>query len=183
MKLTIFAATGGIGRHVLDQAHAAGHDITAVVRDPAKATTLTARIAAPAYRRPISLLGPVRPFPIDERKKPAGNRTAATGTPLQARVSWTPLTLAESARIWQISAASTSTPAWGVPGPRERLLEGRHRDSSADDPKRERPSVFDRDDREEQDARGRSGVLGEDQFPHRPRLRPAWIEALPVSRP
>jgi hypothetical protein len=102
MKLTIFAATGGIGRHVLDQAHAAGHDITPVVRDPAKATTLTARIAAPAYRRPISLLSPVRPFPIDERKKPAGNRTAATGTPLRARVSWRPLTLAESARIWQM---------------------------------------------------------------------------------
>jgi uncharacterized protein YbjT (DUF2867 family) len=32
MKLTVFAATGGIGRHVLDQALAAGHDVTAVVR-------------------------------------------------------------------------------------------------------------------------------------------------------
>src|SRR5579859_3394694 len=36
MKLTIFAATGGIGRQLLDQAIAAGHDVTAVVRDPAK---------------------------------------------------------------------------------------------------------------------------------------------------
>jgi uncharacterized protein YbjT (DUF2867 family) len=35
MKLTIFAATGGIGRQVLDQAAAAGHDVTAVVRNPA----------------------------------------------------------------------------------------------------------------------------------------------------
>ena len=34
MKLTVFAATGGIGRQVLDQALAAGHDVTAVVRDP-----------------------------------------------------------------------------------------------------------------------------------------------------
>jgi len=34
MKLTIFAATGGIGRHLLDQSLAAGHDVTAVVRDP-----------------------------------------------------------------------------------------------------------------------------------------------------
>ncbi len=34
MKLTIFAATGGIGRHILDQAVAAGHDVTAVVRNP-----------------------------------------------------------------------------------------------------------------------------------------------------
>ena len=34
MKLTIVAATGGIGRHLLGQALAAGHDVTAVVRDP-----------------------------------------------------------------------------------------------------------------------------------------------------
>lgn len=34
MKLTIFAATGGIGGHALEQALAAGHDVTAVVRNP-----------------------------------------------------------------------------------------------------------------------------------------------------
>src|SRR5258705_11639145 len=34
MKLTIFAATGGIGRQLLKQAVAAGHDVTAVVRNP-----------------------------------------------------------------------------------------------------------------------------------------------------
>jgi putative NADH-flavin reductase len=34
MKLTIFAATGGIGRHLLEQAVAAGHDVTAVARNP-----------------------------------------------------------------------------------------------------------------------------------------------------
>jgi putative NADH-flavin reductase len=34
MKLTVVAATGGIGRHVLDQAVAAGHEVTAVVRNP-----------------------------------------------------------------------------------------------------------------------------------------------------
>ena len=34
MKLTIFAATGGIGRQVLEQALAAGHDVTAVARNP-----------------------------------------------------------------------------------------------------------------------------------------------------
>lgn len=36
MKLTIFAATGGIGSQVLEQAVDAGHDVTAVVRNPAK---------------------------------------------------------------------------------------------------------------------------------------------------
>jgi len=34
MKLTIFAATGGIGRQAMEQAVAAGHDVTAVVRHP-----------------------------------------------------------------------------------------------------------------------------------------------------
>ena len=34
MKLTIVAATGRIGRHLLDQALAAGHDVTVVVRNP-----------------------------------------------------------------------------------------------------------------------------------------------------
>lgn len=51
MKLTIFAATGGIGRQVVEQALAAGHDVTAVVRNPGKMTadvrTVTADLAAP----------------------------------------------------------------------------------------------------------------------------------------
>ncbi|REE98269.1 NAD(P)-dependent oxidoreductase [Thermomonospora umbrina] len=34
MKLTIVAATGGTGRALLDQALAAGHDVTAVARNP-----------------------------------------------------------------------------------------------------------------------------------------------------
>jgi putative NADH-flavin reductase len=38
MKLTIIAATGGIGRHLLEQATDGGHDVTAVVRTPAKLT-------------------------------------------------------------------------------------------------------------------------------------------------
>lgn len=34
MKLTVFGATGGTGRHLVDQALDAGHHVTAVVRDP-----------------------------------------------------------------------------------------------------------------------------------------------------
>ncbi len=34
MKLTIVAATGGIGRQLVEQAIAAGHEVTAVVRNP-----------------------------------------------------------------------------------------------------------------------------------------------------
>ncbi|MEU9702837.1 NAD(P)H-binding protein [Streptomyces sp. NPDC047981] len=36
MKLTVFGATGGIGREIVRQALDAGHDVTAVVRDPAR---------------------------------------------------------------------------------------------------------------------------------------------------
>jgi putative NADH-flavin reductase len=36
MKLTIIAATGGVGRELLQQALDAGHDVTAVVRNPGK---------------------------------------------------------------------------------------------------------------------------------------------------
>ncbi len=51
MKLAIFAATGGIGRQVLEQAVAAGHDVTAVVRNPKNVSgqvrIVTADLAAP----------------------------------------------------------------------------------------------------------------------------------------
>ncbi|HEV8580389.1 MAG TPA: NAD(P)H-binding protein [Thermoanaerobaculia bacterium] len=52
MKLTIFAATGGIGRQALEQAAAAGHDVTAVVRNPKnfsrEVRVVTADLAAPS---------------------------------------------------------------------------------------------------------------------------------------
>ena len=57
MKVTIVAATGGVGRELLGQALAAGHDVTAVVRNPDKlpgevraddrARVITADLAAP----------------------------------------------------------------------------------------------------------------------------------------
>jgi uncharacterized protein YbjT (DUF2867 family) len=36
MRITIFAATGGIGREAVRQALTAGHEVTAVVRDPTR---------------------------------------------------------------------------------------------------------------------------------------------------
>jgi len=44
MKLTIFAATGGIGRQLLEQAVAAGHDVTAVARNPRNLPATQARV-------------------------------------------------------------------------------------------------------------------------------------------
>jgi hypothetical protein len=53
-----------------------------------------------------------------------------------------------------------------VPGPRERSLERRHRDPAADDPKHERAAVLDRDDRQEEDARRRAGILLQGELAH-----------------
>lgn len=51
MKVTIFAATGGIGRHAVEQALAAGHDVTAAARRPsgfpAEVTTVAVDLADP----------------------------------------------------------------------------------------------------------------------------------------
>ncbi|WP_371482519.1 NAD(P)-dependent oxidoreductase [Kitasatospora sp. NBC_00315] len=51
MKITVLAATGGIGQQILEQAVAAGHDVTAVVRNPARLTrpvrSVTADLANP----------------------------------------------------------------------------------------------------------------------------------------
>ncbi|MFT2015699.1 NAD(P)-dependent oxidoreductase [Streptomyces sp. 796.1] len=38
MRLTVFGATGGTGGHLVQQAVQAGHEVTAVVRDPARLT-------------------------------------------------------------------------------------------------------------------------------------------------
>jgi len=46
MKLTIVAATGGIGRLLLEQAVVAGHDVTAVVRTPSRLTRPVHAVAA-----------------------------------------------------------------------------------------------------------------------------------------
>jgi putative NADH-flavin reductase len=46
MKLTIIAATGGIGRQLLEQALAAGHDVTAVARNPGRLPSVPVRAVA-----------------------------------------------------------------------------------------------------------------------------------------
>ncbi|MFC7382042.1 NAD(P)-dependent oxidoreductase [Sphaerisporangium rhizosphaerae] len=73
MKLTVFGATGRTGREVVRQALDAGHQVTAVVRDPARLPishgaleVITAEVTSPDALRPvlagrdaaISALGP-----------------------------------------------------------------------------------------------------------------------------
>jgi len=79
MKLTIVAATGGVGRELLEQAVAAGHDVTAVVRNPAKLSRQVQSVTA-------DLSGP-DPAACSRRSSepmPCSPGLARTRTPTQA---------------------------------------------------------------------------------------------------
>lgn len=116
MKLTIIAATGGVGRQLLIQSLDAGHDVIAVVRNPAKVPVgLAARIVATDMANPdlatlesaisgssavLSCLGP-------HNNSDAG--IATTGT----RGIITAMRATGARRIVAISAS----PVAGVPSP------------------------------------------------------------------
>ena len=113
MKLTIFAVTGGIGRQLLGQAIAAGHDVTAVARNPqslAAARVVAADLASidPAALQPavagadavLSALGP-------RAKADAG--VAASGT----EVITDAMRAAGARRVIVVSASPIGT----VPSP------------------------------------------------------------------
>jgi len=119
MKLAVFAATGGIGRQVLEQAIAAGHDVTAVVRNPknlpAGVRAVVADLAAPD---PATLESAVRG--ADAVLSALGPRSAA-----EAGVAWQGTRAIVAAmkatgvrRIVVVSAAPIGTvPSPGRPHP------------------------------------------------------------------
>ena len=115
MKLTIIAATGGIGRHLLGQALAAGHEVTAVVRTPAKLAGTPARVigADLATAEPSALLTAVAGADAvlsglgARSRAEAGVVRQGTSTLLQA------MTRTGVQRLVVVSAASVGT----VPSP------------------------------------------------------------------
>ncbi|WP_433891640.1 NAD(P)-dependent oxidoreductase [Streptomyces sp. CA-111067] len=118
MKLTVFGASGGVGRLVVQQALAAGHDVTAVVRDPGRLP------AAPAEGLQVAtvtdVLDPVTLVPaltgrdaVISAIGPAGNKQARTG-PIAgpaARSIVRAMDQAGVSRIAAISAAPVGPPA------------------------------------------------------------------------
>src|SRR5262245_54197165 len=120
MKLTIFAATGGIGREILDQALLAGHDITAVVRNPDKLSARKIRVVAADLRGPDpatldsavrgaeAVLSGLGPRSLSE----AGVASQGTRAMVQA------MKVAKVHRIVVVSAAPIGTvPSPGRPNP------------------------------------------------------------------
>ncbi|MGW1063067.1 NAD(P)-dependent oxidoreductase [Streptomyces aureus] len=59
MKLTVLGATGGIGQEIVRQALGAGHQVTAVVRDPARLSVTGAGLEV--VRADLADPGPLRP--------------------------------------------------------------------------------------------------------------------------
>jgi len=114
VKLTIFAATGGIGLQVLEQALAAGHDVTAVVRNPEKisggARIVRADLAAPD---PAVLAGAVEGADaVLSALGPRSNSEAGV-TSRGTRAIVQAMQAAGTRRIIVVSAAPVST----VPSP------------------------------------------------------------------
>jgi putative NADH-flavin reductase len=123
MKLTIFAATGGIGRHVLEQAVAAGHDVTAVVRTPKKlpeqvsqkVRIVTADLAVPdlgALKSAVAGAGAVLSGLGPRKLSEAGITSRGTRAIVDA------MKATDARRIVVISAAPIGTvPSPGRPNP------------------------------------------------------------------
>lgn len=119
MKLTIFAATGGIGRQLVEQALAAGHDVTAVVRNPGRLSAgvrvLMADLAAPdpaalasAVEGAGAVLSGLGPRSVAE----SGIASQGTRAIVQA------MQATDARRVVAVSAAPISTvPSPGRPNP------------------------------------------------------------------
>src|SRR5215475_11753908 len=125
MKLTIFAASGGVGRQLLQQAVAAGHDVKAVVRNPAK---LAGELAGEKVRVVTADLGAPDPAVLESAVAgadavlsalgPHTNADAGIAAPGTAAII-TAMRTAGVRRIVAISAspvATTPSPARPRPG-------------------------------------------------------------------
>jgi uncharacterized protein YbjT (DUF2867 family) len=119
MKLTIFAATGGVGRQLVEQAIAAGHDVTAVVRNPKKLSGhVRVAVADLAVPEPAGLVSAITG--ADAVLSGLGARSAS-----EAGVAWRgtraivqAMKVAGVRRIVVVSAAPIGTvPSPGRPNP------------------------------------------------------------------
>ncbi|NYJ08239.1 NAD(P)-dependent oxidoreductase [Petropleomorpha daqingensis] len=119
MKLTVVAATGRIGTLVTEQALAAGHDVTAVARNPAALSTRTRVVPADLLRDGPDVLVPALAG-ADAVVSCLGRRTAADAgvTPRGTQAIVEAMQVAGVRRVVAISAAPIGTvPSPGRPAP------------------------------------------------------------------
>ena len=119
LQVTVFGATGKIGRHVVDQLLAAGHTVTAYARNPSKLTTTQPNLtviqgglddpagigrATEGADAVISALGP-------------SLRRGATGTPVSdgTRTIVAAMQAAGVRRFIGLATPSVATPRTGPP--------------------------------------------------------------------
>ncbi|MGW2717897.1 NAD(P)-dependent oxidoreductase [Streptomyces sp. NPDC001492] len=125
MNLTVFGATGGIGREIVRQALGAGHRVTAVVRDPARLDVtgdalevFRADLTDPEeLRAAVSGRDAVLSGLGARSRKDAGVATRLTGTVLRAMD-------AERVRRLLVVSASPVGPAADRDGAFDRALRG-----------------------------------------------------------
>ncbi|GGU84285.1 NADH-flavin reductase [Streptomyces filipinensis] len=125
MNLTVFGATGGIGREIVRQALGAGHQVTAVVRDPARldVTGDALRVVRADLTDPEELRATVRGRGAvlsglgARSRKDAGVATRLTRTILHAME-------AEGVRRLLVVSAGPVGPAPADDGPLDRAARG-----------------------------------------------------------
>jgi putative NADH-flavin reductase len=125
MKLTVFGATGGIGRELVRQALDAGHQVTAVVRDPTRLTVTGGRldVVRADLTDPEELRAAVRDRDAvlsglgPRSRKDAGVATRLTRTVLRAME-------AEGVRRLLVVSAGPVGPAPQDDGPLDRGMRG-----------------------------------------------------------
>ncbi|MFD7137884.1 NAD(P)-dependent oxidoreductase [Streptomyces sp. NPDC059894] len=125
MKLTVFGATGGIGREIVRQALDAGHQVTAVVRTPS-GLDITGE-ALEVFRADLTAPQAVRPAVAGKdavlsglgarSRKDAGVATRLTRTVLRAME-------AEGTRRLLVVSAAPVGPAPEDDGPLDRAVRG-----------------------------------------------------------
>jgi putative NADH-flavin reductase len=125
MNLTVFGATGGIGQEIVRQALTAGHQVTAVVRDPARLAVTGAGLEV--FRADLTDPEALRPAVTGRdavlsglgarSRKDAGVAARLTRTVLQAME-------AEGTRRLVVVSAAPVGPAPEGDGPLDRAMRG-----------------------------------------------------------